>query len=219
MPCSLVPQDVSAASFGCRESQSYVVGHPVSIGIAKLGFQDRPNLLQIVAASFVGEALKKVESKSFQVTNDVARQGSWTWDQRNAIDTKPCAFQPGGVVAGCGEIPRNASLAIKPTAVQCLNQSGPDLVNATWPPHSATNRPPGFKERYTPASITSARLVQCRTALLNAAFNSSLYASSSPLIADAFKPSFLAASICGTLESTATTSQPRSASFFVSTPS
>ena len=38
-------------------------------------------------------------------------------------------------------------------------------------------------------------------------------------IGDAFKPSFLAASICGTLESTATTSQPRSASFFVSTPS
>src|SRR6202035_4517895 len=131
MPCSLVPQDVSAASFGCRESQSYVVGHPVSIGIAKLGFQDRPNLLQIVAASFVGEALKKIESKSFQVTNDVARQGSWTRDQRNAIDAKPCAFQPGGVVAGRGEIPRNASLAIKPTAVQCLNQSSPDLVNAT----------------------------------------------------------------------------------------
>jgi len=63
---------VSVASFGCRESQSYVVGHPVSIGIAKLRFQDRPNLLQIVAASLVGEALKKIESKSFQVTNDVA---------------------------------------------------------------------------------------------------------------------------------------------------
>src|SRR6202790_4598276 len=131
MPCSLVPQDVSAASFGCRESQSYVVGHPVSIGIAKLRFQDHPNLLQIVAASFVGEASKKIESKSFQVTNDVARQGSWTRDQGNAIDAKPCVFQLGGVVAGCGEIPRNASLAIKPTAVQRLNQSSPDLVNAT----------------------------------------------------------------------------------------
>src|SRR5260370_28204368 len=87
------------------------------------------------------------------------------------------------------------------------------------PPHSAKNRPPGFKERYTPAIITSARLIQCNTALLNTASNSSLYGRSSPLIADAFKPSFLAASICGTLESTATTSQPRSASFFVSTPS
>src|SRR6266850_364396 len=130
MPCSLV-HTVSVASLGCRESQSYVVGHPVSIGIAKLRFQDHPNFLQIVAASFVGEALIKVESKSFQPTNDVARQESWTRDQRNAIDAKPCAFQPGGVVAGRGEIPRNTSLAIKPTAVQCLNQSGPDLVNTT----------------------------------------------------------------------------------------
>ena len=63
----------SVASFGCGESQPYVVGDPGSIGIAKLRFQDHPNLLQIVAASFIGEALKKIESKSFQVTNDVAR--------------------------------------------------------------------------------------------------------------------------------------------------
>ena len=63
---------VSVASFGCRESQSYVVGDPDPISIAKLRFQDHPNLLQIVAASFVGEALKKTERKSFQVINDVA---------------------------------------------------------------------------------------------------------------------------------------------------
>jgi hypothetical protein len=112
--CAALFRTVSVASFGCRESQSYVVGHPGSIGIAKLRFQDHPNLLQIVAASFVGEPLKKIESKSFQVTNDVARQERRTRDQRNAIDAKPCAFQPGGVVAGCWEIPRNASLAIKP---------------------------------------------------------------------------------------------------------
>src|ERR1700678_908457 len=100
MPCSLFHKTVSVPSFGCRESQSYIVGHPVSIGIAKLWFQDHPNLLQIVAARFVGEALKKVESKRFQVSNDVAWQESWTRDQRNAIDAKLCAFQPSGVVAG-----------------------------------------------------------------------------------------------------------------------
>jgi hypothetical protein len=33
--------------------------------------------------------LKKIESKAFQVTNDVARQWSWTPDQRNAIDANP----------------------------------------------------------------------------------------------------------------------------------
>ena len=53
---------VSVASFGCRESQADIVGHPGSIGIAKLRFQDHPNLLQILAASLVGEALKKLRA-------------------------------------------------------------------------------------------------------------------------------------------------------------
>jgi hypothetical protein len=58
-------------------------------------------------------------------------QGSWSRDERNAIDAKPHAFQTGGIVAGRGKIPRNASLAIQSTTVQCLNQSSPDLVNTT----------------------------------------------------------------------------------------
>src|SRR5215469_5114435 len=66
--------------FGCRKPQSYVVGHPGSIRITELGFQDHPHLVQIVAASFVGEALKKIQGESFQVTDDVARQGGWTRD-------------------------------------------------------------------------------------------------------------------------------------------
>src|SRR6202042_1698717 len=93
---------VSSARFGCCESQSYVVGHPGSIGVAKLRFQELPNLVQIVAALLIGEALKKVDSERFQPTNNVTGQGSRTGDQRNAIDAKPCALQPGGVVAGCG---------------------------------------------------------------------------------------------------------------------
>jgi len=36
---------VSIASFGCRKSQSHIVGNPGSIGIAKFRFQDHPNLL------------------------------------------------------------------------------------------------------------------------------------------------------------------------------
>src|SRR5262249_41203561 len=82
-------------------------------------------------AGFVGEALKKVESKSFQPTNNVARQRRRTWDECNAIDTKPCALQPRGVVVGCRKIPRNASFAVKPPAVQCFDQSSSDFVNAT----------------------------------------------------------------------------------------
>jgi SH3 domain-containing YSC84-like protein 1 len=75
-------------SFGCGEPQAYVIGYPDPIRIAKLRFQDYPNLVQIVAALLVGEALKKVEGKSFQPTNNVAGQGSWTRDQRDAIDAK-----------------------------------------------------------------------------------------------------------------------------------
>jgi hypothetical protein len=49
----------SVASFGCGESQSYVVGDPGSIGIAKLRFQNHPNLLQIIAASFIVGGVEK----------------------------------------------------------------------------------------------------------------------------------------------------------------
>jgi hypothetical protein len=41
-------QTVSVASFGCRESQSYVARDPGSIVITKLRLQDHPNLLQIL---------------------------------------------------------------------------------------------------------------------------------------------------------------------------
>src|ERR1700678_3897689 len=56
MPCGLVPKDRISRELWVAANQSYVVGHPGSIGIAKLRFQDHPNLLQIVAARFVGEA-------------------------------------------------------------------------------------------------------------------------------------------------------------------
>jgi hypothetical protein len=65
VPFFILFHAVSVASFGCRESQSYIVSYPGSIRIAKLRFQDIPNFFQILAAGFVGEALKKVEGKSF----------------------------------------------------------------------------------------------------------------------------------------------------------
>src|SRR5215472_1137503 len=117
--------------FGRRKSQSYVVGYPGSIRIPQLGFQDPAYLMQVVFASFLGKTLKEIASKSFQVADDVARQRGGTWDQRHAIDAKSCAFQSCGVVARCGEIPRHASLTLKPTSVQCFDQSSSDLVNTT----------------------------------------------------------------------------------------
>src|SRR5690349_4729870 len=146
--------------------------------------------------------------------NGVGRGISAMLSTRNPAHSSLVAYSPGvGKYQGTRASPSN------PRRFNAWTRAVRILRIQPWPPHSATNRPPGFNERYTPASITSALLIQCSAALLNTASNSSLYGRSSPQITNAFNPSFLAASTWGTLESTATTSQPRSASFFVSTPS
>ena len=87
------------------------------------------------------------------------------------------------------------------------------------PPNSPTKRPPGFSARHTPEMTASGCVIQCNTAFENTASNSWLKWRACPLMTCAFTLRDLAAAIMSGLESTPTTSHPRSKSVMVSAPS
>jgi hypothetical protein len=86
------------------------------------------------------------------------------------------------------------------------------------PPHSATNRPPGFSARQTPAIAASGSRIQCSAALEKTASNSAAKASRVPSITCALSPRARAPLTWSALASTATTSAA-AAIFSVSAPS
>ena len=87
------------------------------------------------------------------------------------------------------------------------------------PPHSATNRPPGFSALHTPSMAASASGIQCRAALLKTASNSASKGSSRASTMRASSPRCRAAHTCSGLLSTPTTVQPASRNRSVRAPS
>jgi len=89
--------------------------------------------------------MKEVLRERLEPVDDVARQGSRSRNQRNAINPEPCTLQARGVVTRSREIPRHASVPINAAAIQSLNQCRLDLAYTAMASAFGHEAPTGFQ--------------------------------------------------------------------------
>jgi hypothetical protein len=113
------------------KSEPDVIGNPYAGLIHELGFQNGPHILKIFAAILARQASKKAQPKGFNKARNVSRQGSWEWNQGDAINSKASPLKARCVVAWGREVPRNSCFPVYPPLVERSHQRAADFVDAS----------------------------------------------------------------------------------------
>src|ERR1700722_3470762 len=145
VPIVTLSDCVFGVDLGCGKSQSDVVRHPGSRAVEQLWFECGTDLFQILHPRDTSKAMKEVLRERLEPVDDVARQGSRSRNQRNAINPEPCTLQARGVVTRSREIPRHASVPINAAAIQSLNQCRLDLAYTAMASVFGHEAPTGFQ--------------------------------------------------------------------------